>query len=118
MKYIPKYITTDILAEYGEHLTHEAYNEMVKLNITQGDYNTTVLNQLFNTDEGIQIPYLDNKIKKVTDDQAIINKDMDNIVAEMIALKGSLSKYTTFKDVRRIVTESTQGFVRINKIKA
>lgn len=118
MKYIPKYITTDILAEYGEHLTHEAYNEMVKLNITQGDYNTTVLNQLFNTDEGIQIPYLDNNIKKVTDDQAIINKDMNNIIAEMIALKGSLSKYTTFKDVRRIVTESTQGFVRTNKIKA
>lgn len=118
MKYIPKYITTDILAEYGEHLTHEAYNEMVKLNITQGDYNTTVLNQLFNTDEGIQIPYLDNKIKKVTDDQAIINEDMDNIVAEMIALKGSLSKYTTFNDVRRIVTESTQGFVKTNKIKA
>lgn len=118
MKYIPKYITTDILAEYGEHLTHEAYNEMVKLNITQGDYNTTVLNQLFNTDEGIQIPYLDNKIKKVTDDQAIINEDMDNIVADMIALKGSLSKYTTFTDVRRIVTESTQGFVKTNKIKA
>lgn len=118
MKYIPKYITTDILAEYGEHLTHEAYNEMVKLNITQGNYNTTVLNQLFNTDEGIQIPYLDNKIKKITDDQAIINKDMDNIIAEMIALKGSLSKYTTLNDVRRIVTESTQGFVKTNKIKA
>lgn len=118
MKYIPKYITTDILAEYGEHLTHEAYNEMVKLNITQGDYNTTILNQLFNTDEGIQIPYLENKIKVVTDAQEIINEDMEHIIEDMIALKGSLNKYTTFCDVRRMMTECSQNFVKINKIKA
>ena len=118
MKFIPKYITTDILAEYGEHLTHEAYNEMVKLNSTQGDYNTKILNQLFNTDEGIQIPYLDNKIKKVTDDQLAINEDMDQIVADMKALAGSLSKYTTICETRRMIQNATQGFVKTNKLKA
>jgi len=118
MKFIPKYITTDILAEYGEHLTHEAYNEMVKLNSTQGDYNTTILNQLFNTDEGIQIPYLDKKIKKVTDDQLAINEDMDQIVADMKALAGSLSKYTTICETRRMIQYATQDFVKTNKIKA
>lgn len=118
MKFIPKYITTDILAEYGEHLTHEAYNEMVKLNSTQGDYNTKILNQLFNTDEGIQIPYLDNKIKKVTDDQLTINEDMDQIVADMKALTGSLSKYTTICETRKMIQNATQGFVKTNKLKA
>jgi len=118
MKFIPKYITTDILADYGEHLTHEAYNEMVLLNSTQGDYNTKVLNQLFNTDEGIQIPYLDNKIKKVTDDQATINEDMDQVVADMKALAGSLSKYSTILETRRMIQNATQDFVKTNKIKA
>lgn len=118
MKFIPKYITTDILAEYGEHLTHEAYNEMVILNSTQGDYNTKILNQLFNTDEGIQIPYLDNKIKKVTDDQLAINEDMDQVVADMKALAGSLSKYTTICETRRMIQNATQGFVKTNKLKA
>jgi hypothetical protein len=118
MKFIPKYITTDILADYGEHLTHEAYNEMVLLNSTQGDYNTKVLNQLFNTDEGIQIPYLNNKIKKVTDDQATINEDMDQVVADMKALAGSLSKYSTILETRRMIQYATQDFIKTNKIKA
>lgn len=118
MKFIPKYITTDVLAEYGEHLTHEAYNEMVKLNSTQGDYNTMILNQLFNTDEGIQIPYLQNTINEIKTDQERLDNDMDDIIAEMIRIKGSLSKYTTFCDVRRMITESTQGFVKVNKLKA
>lgn len=118
MKFIPKYITTDILAEYGEHLTHEAYNEMVKLNSSQGDYNTTILNQLFNTDEGIQIPYLDKKIKEVTDDQAAINEDMEQVVADMAALAGSLRKYSTIVETRRMIQYATQDFVKTNKIKA
>lgn len=118
MKFIPKYITTDILAEYGEHLTHEAYNEMVKLNSSQGDYNSQVLNQLFNTDEGIQIPYLDKKIKEVTDDQAAINEDMEQVVADMAALAGSLSKYSTIIETRRMIQYATQDFVKTNKIKA
>ena len=118
MKFIPKYITTDILADYGEHLTHEAYNEMVLLNSTQGDYNTKVLNQLFNTDEGIQIPYLDKKIKEVTDDQAAINEDMEQVVADMAALAGSLSKYSTILETRRMIQYATQDFVKTNKIKA
>jgi len=118
MKFIPKYITTDILAEYGEHLTHESYNEMVKLNSTQGDYNSQVLNQLFNTDEGIQIPYLNKKIKEVTDDQAAINEDMEQVVADMAALAGSLSKYSTILETRRMIQYATQDFVKTNKIKA
>ena len=118
MKFIPKYITTDILADYGEHLTHEAYNEMVLLNSTQGDYNTKILNQLFNTDEGIQIPYLDKKIKEVTDDQAAINEDMEQVVADMAALAGSLSKYSTILETRRMIQYATQDFVKTNKIKA
>jgi len=61
--YIPKYVRQDSDLAYGEKVTHENYNEKLNLNTTQGDYNTEVLNALFNNEDissTYHIPYIDN----------------------------------------------------------
>ena len=63
MLYIPKYVRQSSDLNYGEKVTHENYNEKLNLNTTQGDYNTDVLNALFNNadvESTIHIPYIDN----------------------------------------------------------
>lgn len=57
--YIPRYIRQESDMEYGSIVTHENYNEKLNLNGMQGDYNTEVLDNLFNNNESeMQIPYL------------------------------------------------------------
>lgn len=60
--YIPKYIQQQSDLNYGEAVTHENYNEKINLNTDQGDYNTSVLDILLNSQEGeptYRISYLD-----------------------------------------------------------
>lgn len=68
--YTPKYVRQESDMEYGDSVTHENYNEKLNLNTTQGDYNTAVLEMLFNIDDPestYHIPYLD----KGLEDQAL-----------------------------------------------
>lgn len=70
MLYIPKYVRQESDLEYGEKVTHENYNEKLNLNTTQGDYNTEVLNALFNNEDiesTYHIPYLDNALTAQSD---------------------------------------------------
>lgn len=65
LTYIPKYVRQESDLEYGEKVTHENYNEKLNLNTTQGDYNTEVLNALFNNEDiesTYHIPYIDNTL--------------------------------------------------------
>lgn len=67
LKYIPKYVRQDSDLEYGESVTHENYNEKLNLNTTQGDYNTSVLEKLFNSEDPentYRIPYLDKTFQE------------------------------------------------------
>lgn len=68
MQYIPKYVRQESDLLYGEKVTHENYNEKLNLNTTQGDYNTMVLDSLFNDVEtGYRIKYVDKKFEEVDD---------------------------------------------------
>jgi len=89
MIYIPKYVRQDSDLAFGEKVTHENYNEKLNLNTTQGDYNTEVLNALFNNediDSTYHIPYIDNilnehdgRITFLENDNESIHEDIANI---------------------------------------
>ena len=61
--YVPKFINQDTDLDYGEVVTHEDFNELMRLNMEQGDYNTEVLRRLFtetNPEDNYHIAYIDN----------------------------------------------------------
>lgn len=65
--FVPRYVKTELDYNYGELVSHEAFNEHINLNTTQGDYNTEILRLLFNeTDPSatLHIKYLDNIIEQ------------------------------------------------------
>ena len=76
MYYIPKFVKQVSDLEYGSVVTHENYNEKLNLNMDQGDYNTEVLNILFNErdiNKAYRVPYLE----KYADDA--VSKIQNNI---------------------------------------
>lgn len=82
LKYIPKYVRQDSDLEYGEIVTHENYNEKLNLNTTQGDYNTSVLEKLFNSEDPedtYRIPYLDKTFQDHIDHMANYDDSLNQI---------------------------------------
>ena len=63
--YIPKYVKQISDYNYGETITHEAYNALMNLNSMQGDYNTDVLKTLLSVKDSTKtfhVPYLDKEL--------------------------------------------------------
>ena len=66
--YIPRYVRQIADYNYGETITHEAYNALMNLNSDQGDYNTEVLKTLLSVEDSTQtfhVPYLDKELEDV-----------------------------------------------------
>lgn len=82
LKYIPKYVRQDSDLEYGEVVTHENFNEKLNLNTTQGDYNTYVLEKLFNSEDpedAYHIPYLDKTFQEHIDHMANYDERLNQL---------------------------------------
>lgn len=100
LNYIPKYVRQNSDLRFGEKVTHEDYNEKLNLNTTQGDYNTEVLNALFNgidPEETYHIPYIDNiladHLEKIETNESNIRElagRFDGVETRMDTLDGSL----------------------------
>lgn len=110
MLYIPKYVRQESDLNYGEKVTHENYNEKLNLNTTQGDYNTEVLNALFN-DEDIEstyhIPYIDN---------ILTNQDsrITTVEGAVERIQQDMSGYTTgLVDTNTRIDNITNGTVQV-----
>ena len=94
LNYIPKYVRQDSDLAYGEKVTHENYNEKLNLNTTQGDYNTEVLNALFNNEDiesTYHIPYIDNKLAAHEGRLDTAERDIDTLKENYIAFRGDFS---------------------------
>lgn len=79
--FVPRYVKTELDYNYGELVSHEAFNEHINLNTTQGDYNTEILKLLFNEADPSSTPhikYLDN----------IIEREVNRINADVTELQG------------------------------
>ena len=66
--YIPKYVKQVTDYNYGETITHEAYNQLMNLNSLQGDYNSEVLDTLLNESDSTQtyhVPYIDTELENL-----------------------------------------------------
>lgn len=64
--YVPKFIKQETDLDYGDVVTHEEYNDLMRLNMEQGDYNTEVLRRLFtetNPEENFHIAYIDTILR-------------------------------------------------------
>ena len=104
MLYIPKYVRQSSDLNYGEKVTHENYNEKLNLNTTQGDYNTDVLNALFNNadiESTIHIPYIDNiltdqdsRITAVEDTVGQVQQDMSGYTTGLIDTNARIDNIT------------------------
>lgn len=99
LTYIPRYVKQVADYEYGDTLTHEAYNQLINVNSNQGDYNTEVLNTLFNKeDEVYKIKYVDKKfteidetITGISDNVASILETLDSIGDALDVIDDSLA---------------------------
>lgn len=75
--FVPRYVKMESDYNYGELVSHEAFNEYLNLNSTQGDYNTEILKLLVTEEdpaETLHIKYLD---KIVEQEVNRINEDID-----------------------------------------
>ena len=90
--FVPRYVKTELDYNYGELVSHEAFNEHINLNTTQGDYNTEILKLLFSeTDPSatLHIKYLDN----------IIEQEVNRINVNINELQGYAEAVQTAVDV-------------------
>lgn len=77
--YVPRYVKQITDYNYGEVLSHEAYNDMMNRNSDQGDYNTEVLNTLFNSEsKEYRIKYLDNELDSINNTIEEVRTDCIN----------------------------------------
>ena len=104
--YIPKYVKQESDLAYSEKVTHENYNEKLNLNTTQGDYNTEVLDKLFNSLEGedtYHVAYID---RDITD----INEDLDGVHNAIDSLSGTTEELSQDIDtIETNIEKITQG---------
>lgn len=96
--YVPRWIRQESDMEYGSVVTHENYNAKLNLNTTQGDYNTAILNLLFNGDDSgnyIHIPYIDSMIETAEQDlNDKINTEkerIDNVYTDISGVQASIN---------------------------
>lgn len=89
--FVPRYVKTELDYNYGELVSHEAFNEHINLNTTQGDYNTEILKLLFSeTDPSatLHIKYLDT----------VIEQEVNRINTDLSQLQGYSDAVTTAVD--------------------
>ena len=80
LTYIPRYVKQVADYLHGDTLDHEAFNQLLNVNSTQGDYNTEVLNTLFNGEDAVyKIKYVDNKFTELDETISEITGDVGDI---------------------------------------
>ena len=101
LTYIPRYVKQVADYEYGDTLTHEAYNQLINVNSTQGDYNTEVLNILFNgEDEVYKIKYVDKKFTEIDEHTVEVDTSIANILETIGSIGDALDTIDqTFADI-------------------
>lgn len=123
--YEPKFIRLETDYNYGDIITHEAYNAILNKNQTQGDYNTEVLRILF-TDDTIEgsyhIPYIDKildehntRITKNEEDIADLYNITDLLDGRVDTLEDTVQVLRTDVDTNtNNIATLTQNFNTLN----
>lgn len=96
--FVPRYVKMESDYNYGELVSHEAFNEYLNLNSTQGDYNTEILKLLVteeNPAETLHIKYLDKLIEQEVNR---INGDIDVLQGYSDAVQTAVSIAEQAKD--------------------
>ena len=130
--YIPRYVRQIADYNYGETITHEAYNALMNLNSDQGDYNTEVLKTLLSVEDSTKtfhVPYLDKELEDVNTLIEGINgtltshakaiaalqtatSDLSDIRSDISDLKDSvLTAYDTYKTSPTNKDVYTSGYI-------
>ena len=110
--YTPQFIRQDPDYNYGDVITHESFNELMRLNIAQGDYNSEVLrimNTETNPDNTYHVRYLDNRLDtEIGSVHALItrlNGDVNDAVDLVEQTKQEMSGFTqSIQDIINGVT--------------
>jgi hypothetical protein len=110
--YTPQFIRQNPDYNYGDVITHESFNELMRLNIEQGDYNSEVL-RIMNTetdpDKTYHVRYLDNRLNaEIGSVHALItrlNGDVNDAVDLVEQTKQEMSGFT--QDIQDIINGVT-----------
>lgn len=100
--YVPRFIRQETDLDYGDVVTHEEYNELMRLNMEQGDYNTEVLRTMAveqDPTKAYHIGYLD----------ALINQEVSRLDSELA------EKQALFEENTRIVNETRKDMDGFNQ---
>lgn len=108
MQYIPKYVRQESDLAYGEKVTHENFNEKLNLNTTQGDYNTDVLNALFNNtdiESTYRIAYIDALLEDQNERIETVEHEMEDFALEFENISDAFEQVET--DMTNIIQGET-----------
>ena len=106
LTYIPRYVKQVADYLHGDTLDHEAFNQLLNVNSTQGDYNTEVLDTLFNKEDSTyKIKYVD---KKFTELDETISGITDNVNDILQSLEGIGDAFDTIDDTFAAIEDGTQ----------
>ncbi len=103
LTYVPRYVKQVADYLHGDTLDHEAYNQLININSTQGDYNTEVLNTLLNgSPEGeYHIKYVDEKFT-----------DLDSTISDISTNVGDI--LTTIDNIGDALDAIDEAFAKID----
>ena len=91
LTYVPRYVKQVADYLHGDTVSHEAYNQMLNVNSIQGDYNTEVLDTLFNKeDTAYKIKYVDKQFTELNETIEGITTDVGDIKETLDAIGDSL----------------------------
>lgn len=91
--YVPRYVKQVADYLHGDTLDHEAYNQLLNVNSTQGDYNTEVLDTLFNKEDSTyKIKYVDKKFTELDETISDITTDVSDIKGVLDTIGDSLDE--------------------------
>lgn len=113
--YVPKFIKQETDLDYGDVVTHEDFNELMRLNMEQGDYNTEVLRRLFtetNPENNYHIAYIDH----IFDTE--FGKLQDNINAKQEAIDANKAAIeSNDRDIAQLNTDILNIVNGVTKVK-
>ena len=101
LTYVPRYVKQVADYLHGDTVTHEAYNQLLNVNSTQGDYNTEVLDTIFNKEDSFyKIKYVDKKFTELDETISSITTDVSDVKGVLDTIEDSLDEIDqTFADI-------------------
>lgn len=108
--FVPRFVKSESDYNYGELVSHEAFNERINLNTTQGDYNTEILRLLFTDADPANVPHVVYLDKIIEDEVNRIDKNVEDVADKVNSLQEGVDQViNTASEVSKLITAIIDG---------